>query len=72
MIRDQGPGFDIAAVHNRHDPETLQEHGGRGLVLMRNFMDQLAFNESGNEVTMVMLPHNMNVTTAAAAAAESV
>jgi CheY-like chemotaxis protein/anti-sigma regulatory factor (Ser/Thr protein kinase) len=56
VIRDQGPGFDTAAVPKRHDPETLQEHGGRGLVLMRNFMDQLAFNEAGNEVTMVMLP----------------
>ena len=27
--------------------------GGRGLVLMRTFMDQVSFNESGNEVTMV-------------------
>jgi CheY-like chemotaxis protein len=56
VIRDQGPGFDTAAVPKRHDPQTLHEHGGRGLVLMRNFMDQLAFNDQGNEVTMVVLP----------------
>lgn len=61
VVRDEGPGFDIAAVPKRHDPETLQEHGGRGLVLMRNFLDQLAFNDGGNEVTMVMLPSAVQV-----------
>lgn len=61
VIRDEGPGFDIVAVPKRHDPETLQESGGRGLVLMRNFMDQLAFNDAGNEVTMVMLPSTVQV-----------
>lgn len=70
VIRDQGPGFDIAAVPKRHDPETLQEHGGRGLVLMRNFMDQLAFNEHGNEVTMVMLPSKAQVPAQTPATAE--
>ena len=71
VIRDQGPGFDTASVPKRHDPETLQEQGGRGLVLMRNFMDQLAFNDAGNEVTMVMLPHAMPARARVAEAADS-
>ncbi|NLX57436.1 MAG: response regulator [Planctomycetaceae bacterium] len=54
IIRDQGSGFDIARVPNRHDPETLDQLEGRGLVLMMNFMDEVRFNEVGNEVTMVM------------------
>ena len=69
VVRDQGPGFDIGAVPKRHDPETLQDHGGRGLVLMRNFMDQLAFNEAGNEVTMVMLPTSVQSTSPATTSA---
>ncbi len=54
IIRDEGPGFDISRVPNRHDPGTLEQRTGRGLVLMKNFMDEVRFNERGNEVTMVM------------------
>jgi CheY-like chemotaxis protein len=54
VIRDQGQGFDVSRVPNRHDPGTLEQLEGRGLVLMKNFMDEVRFNESGNEVTMVM------------------
>ena len=54
VIRDQGRGFDLSRVPNRHDPGTLEQLEGRGLVLMKNFMDEVRFNESGNEVTMVM------------------
>lgn len=56
VIRDQGRGFDVAAVPKPRDPTTLEAKGGRGLVLMRNFMDHVTFNETGNEVTMVVLP----------------
>ena len=54
VIRDQGPGFNLEAVPAAGDPEAFQrEGGGRGLVLMKNFMDEVLFNEQGNEVTMV-------------------
>ena len=45
IVRDDGKGFD----HSKQ--ENLTE-GGRGLVLMRHFMDEVNFNEKGNEVTM--------------------
>jgi CheY-like chemotaxis protein len=53
VVRDEGPGFAHAAVPLRHDPKMLERGGGRGLVLMRNFMDDVTFNERGNEVTMI-------------------
>jgi DNA-binding NarL/FixJ family response regulator len=53
VIRDQGSGFGRAAVPLRHDPTTLVRGGGRGLVLMQNFMDEVIFNDRGNEVAMV-------------------
>jgi len=53
VVRDEGPGFDVAAVPTPGDAGTLEPERGRGLSLMRAFMDELTFNETGNEVTMV-------------------
>lgn len=52
LIRDEGPGFDITTVPEPSDPASLERTGGRGLVLMRSFMDELTFNDKGNEVVM--------------------
>ncbi len=53
-IRDDGPGFDITRVPNvREDPAHLSGDGGRGLVLIQMFMDQVAFNPAGNQITLV-------------------
>jgi len=52
-IRDEGPGFDVALVSGPGDNAPAPGQGGRGLSLMRAFMDEVAFNEVGNEVTMV-------------------
>ena len=52
-IRDQGPGFDPAKLPDPTDPENLEKVSGRGLLLMKTFMDEVVFNATGNEVTMV-------------------
>lgn len=52
-IRDQGPGFDPASLPDPTDPVNLDKVSGRGLLLMRTFVDDLQFNERGNEVTLV-------------------
>ena len=53
VIRDQGPGFDPSKLPDPTDPENLERVSGRGLLLMRTFMDEVIFNASGNQVTMV-------------------
>jgi CheY-like chemotaxis protein/anti-sigma regulatory factor (Ser/Thr protein kinase) len=53
VIRDEGPGFDPAKLPDPTDPENLEKVSGRGLLLMRTFMDEVIFNPSGNEVTML-------------------
>ncbi len=53
VIRDEGPGFDNSKLPGRGDPETLEDKGGHGLLLMQTFMDEVTFNAPGNEVTMV-------------------
>jgi CheY-like chemotaxis protein len=54
VVCDQGGGFDVSSVPERYDAEMLEHRPGRGLVLMKNFMDEVHFNPEGNEVTMVM------------------
>jgi CheY-like chemotaxis protein/anti-sigma regulatory factor (Ser/Thr protein kinase) len=52
-IRDEGPGFDPSKLPDPTDPENLEKVSGRGLLLMRTFMDELTFNSTGNEVVMI-------------------
>ncbi len=52
-IHDDGPGFDPASLPDPTDPVNLDKVSGRGLLLMRTFVDDLRFNERGNEVTLV-------------------
>ncbi|MCR9117693.1 MAG: response regulator [bacterium] len=51
-VSDEGKGFDLAAMSGPLDTTQLELKGGRGLVLMRSFMDEVQFNEVGNEVSM--------------------
>ena len=53
VVRDEGPGFDPALLPDPTDPANLGEAGGRGLLLIRAFMDEATFNAAGNEVTLV-------------------
>jgi CheY-like chemotaxis protein len=52
-ICDQGPGFDPRSLPDPTDPENIGKISGRGLLLIRTFMDEVSFNESGNEITLV-------------------
>src|SRR5207302_2043442 len=52
-IRDEGPGFDPANLPDPADPVNLEKVSGRGLLLIRTFMDEVSHNKHGNEITMV-------------------
>ena len=52
QITDEGQGFDPSGVPDPTAPENLERPGGRGLMLMRRFMTEVAFNERGNSVAM--------------------
>lgn len=51
-ISDEGSGFDPTSVPDPTEEENLEIPCGRGLMLMRNFMSLIEFNEVGNAVTM--------------------
>jgi CheY-like chemotaxis protein len=51
-IRDEGPGFNVAALPDPKDSTLLEQTDQRGLFLIHTFMDQVTHNASGNEITM--------------------
>jgi CheY-like chemotaxis protein len=53
VIQDEGPGFDTAKLDRPLDPEDLLRIGGRGLLLIRAFMDEMQHNETGNRITLI-------------------
>jgi hypothetical protein len=53
LVRDEGKGFNTADLPGPGDPKVLDTESGRGLVLMVSFTDELIFNDTGNEVTLV-------------------
>jgi CheY-like chemotaxis protein/anti-sigma regulatory factor (Ser/Thr protein kinase) len=55
-IRDEGPGFDPASLPDPTDPANLDRPCGRGLLLMRTFMDSITYNDAGNQVVMLKRP----------------
>jgi anti-sigma regulatory factor (Ser/Thr protein kinase) len=52
VIRDEGPGFDPSALPDPTDPAHLERTTGRGLLLIRAYMDEVAFNRDGNRITL--------------------
>jgi CheY-like chemotaxis protein/anti-sigma regulatory factor (Ser/Thr protein kinase) len=52
-VGDQGSGFDPHDLPDPKDPQNLLKVHGRGILLMRTFMDEVTYNAKGNEVTMV-------------------
>lgn len=55
-IKDQGKGFDPETIPDPTQPENLLKDSGRGLFLMRFYMDELHFDMTaeGTETTLIM------------------
>ncbi|MFK8111300.1 MAG: response regulator [Rubripirellula sp.] len=53
VITDEGPGFDASSLRDPTDPENLEKAGGRGLLLINAFMDEVQHNEKGNQITLI-------------------
>jgi CheY-like chemotaxis protein len=52
-IRDEGPGFDPSLLPDPRDPANLGRVSGRGLLLIRTFMDEVTFSDTGNQIILV-------------------
>src|SRR5688500_13095764 len=55
-VRDEGPGFDPSTLPDCLAPENLLKSSGRGIFLIRSFMDEMVLQrapQGGMEVVMV-------------------
>jgi serine/threonine-protein kinase RsbW len=53
LIEDEGGGFRPAVVPDPRCGENLYKATGRGLLLMKAYMDSVEYNEAGNRVRMI-------------------
>ncbi|MEM7456829.1 MAG: ATP-binding protein [Planctomycetota bacterium] len=51
-VTDEGPGFDPEEVPDPTLDENLEKTSGRGLMLMRNYVDEVVYNDVGNSVEL--------------------
>ena len=56
-ISDQGKGFDWERVLARNTPTDLENEGGRGIFLVKHYVDKISYNKTGNSVTVVITRH---------------
>ncbi len=52
-VRDEGDGFDPSKLADPTDPVNVERLCGRGLLLIRTFMDEVRHNPTGNQITMI-------------------
>jgi CheY-like chemotaxis protein len=59
VIRDEGPGFNPETIPDPTAPANLSKASGRGILLMRTLVDDMHYNATGNELTLIKrLPTN--------------
>lgn len=54
IIKDQGNGFELNSVPDPTNPENILKDSGRGIHIMKSFLDNLTYNftPTGTEVTL--------------------
>lgn len=56
-VRDQGKGLDLSKVPDPLSPENLMKTSGRGIFLIRSFMDVVEINPSNSGTELRMIKH---------------
>jgi len=52
-VTDQGDGFEPERIPDPRDDENLCKTSGRGMLLIRSYMDKVEYNDKGNSVMLV-------------------
>lgn len=52
-VRDEGKGFDFESLPDPLDPDSFINPSGRGLLMIRTFCDEVKWNDTGNEITLI-------------------
>jgi len=57
IIRDQGKGMDLTKIPDPLAPENLLKTSGRGIFLIRSFMDEVEIHPSHNGTEVKLVKH---------------
>jgi hypothetical protein len=57
-VKDQGCGFDLASIPSPKKEENMLQIHGRGIMMTKNFVDEMEYNKKGNEVKLFFLNDN--------------
>jgi CheY-like chemotaxis protein/anti-sigma regulatory factor (Ser/Thr protein kinase) len=53
VVRDEGRGFNTMSLVNAPNKDTFASGAHRGMILIGTLMDQVTFNQAGNELVML-------------------
>ena len=56
-VTDEGPGFDVDSIREflaSNDETAATNNVGNGLILLKHAVDEVLFNDKGNEVTLII------------------
>lgn len=53
VVRDPGPGFDPTNLPSPVMGKNLYAHGGRGIYLINELMDEVSIARGGTEIRMI-------------------
>jgi serine/threonine-protein kinase RsbW len=59
-MTDEGEGFDPEVIPDPRYGDNLYKPAGRGMLLMRSFMDVLEYNKKGNSLRMIRYREKRN------------
>lgn len=52
IIEDEGPGFDYTTLPDPRDPDNFFKNSGRGMLIIKVHLDEVAWNEKGNVIRL--------------------
>ena len=53
VVRDEGRGFNTMSLVNAPNKDTFASGAHRGMILIGTLMDEVTFNQTGNELVML-------------------
>ena len=57
-IRDEGNGFDLKSIPSPRSEENIFSVHGRGILMTKNFVDEMQYNDKGNMVRLIFYNDN--------------
>jgi serine/threonine-protein kinase RsbW len=60
LVRDEGAGFDVGSVPNPLEENNILKNSGRGIFIIRSFMDEFSVRRIPNDGSEVMMVKRLN------------